>query len=60
VITIPAREFTNLAMINGNEKTYSIIVHNGVVKEWVGFGWIVLHPATPEDLAKYPTVGESK
>ena len=53
---IPASEVTNRAMIAGNEKIYGAIVDNGIVKEWVGFGWIPLRDATPEDLENLPVV----
>jgi hypothetical protein len=53
---VPAREFTNIKMIQGNEKEYSIIVDAGVVKQWVGIGWIELRKATTEDKEKYPNV----
>lgn len=54
--TISAKELNNLAMINGNENKYRIVVDNNIVKEWVGIGWIELHKATKEDKELYPTV----
>ena len=43
---IPARKLTNMAMSNGYERLYSIVVDQGIVKEWVGIGWIELRKAT--------------
>lgn len=34
-------ELTTIAMVNGNEKKYSKVVIDGVLKEWVGIGWVV-------------------
>ena len=53
---IPAKELSNIAMVNGNESIYKIVIDNNIVKEWVGIGWIDLRTATPEDLNKYPHV----
>ena len=53
---IPAKELTNMAMVNGNESLYKVVIDNGFVKEWVGIGWLDLRKATPEDFKKYPTV----
>ena len=41
-------------MVNGNEKKYKIVIDNGIVKEWVGIGWIEIRKATKAD--KYPIV----
>lgn len=54
--TVHAREVSNIKMVSGNEKKYTKIIHNGIVKEWVGIGWIPLNEATQEDNEKYPTV----
>ena len=52
------KKLTNLAMVNGNEKKYSIVIDSNTVKEWVGIGWIELREATDSDRETYPTVGE--
>jgi hypothetical protein len=57
---IPASELTNRAMVAGNEKVYKVVIDQGYVKEWVGFGWIDLRKATPSDLKKHPTVTRGK
>lgn len=51
--TIPVSEVSNIKMARSNEKKYSVIIHNGVVKEWVAIGWIELRKATDEDKEKY-------
>lgn len=48
--TIDIREVSNLKMVSGNEKRVRKIVQDGVVKEWVGFGWVEVRKATPRDL----------
>ena len=53
---IPVRAITNPEMIGGNEKIHPIIIHNDIVKEWVGFGWIELRDALPSDIDLYPVV----
>ena len=57
--TVAARELNSVAMAQGNEHKYSIVIDEGVVKEWVGIGWIELRKARPEDTEKYPTVERS-
>ncbi len=58
-MNIPIKEVTNSAMIAGNEKKYTHIILNNIVKQWVGIGWIDLHIASTKDLEKYPTVGDT-
>jgi hypothetical protein len=48
------RDVSTLAMTSGNEKKLSKVIHEGILKEWVGIGWIDLRPATKEDSKKYP------
>jgi hypothetical protein len=55
-MTIPAKELTNRAMVKGNEHLYSIVIDNGILKEWVAIGWLEVREATPEDFKKYPVV----
>ena len=55
--TVHVREISNIKMVSGNEKKYSKVIHNGVVKVWVGIGWIAEDTqATKEDHEKYPVV----
>lgn len=53
---IKAEKLSNMAMVAGGEKRVQIVVHGNDVKEWVGFGWIILRKATAEDRRKYPKV----
>ncbi len=55
---IPASELSNLRMATGNEKKYTHVIHDGVLKHWVGYGWVSEGPATPEDYTLYPEVIE--
>ena len=43
-------------MAAGNEKKYSIVIIDGVKKEWVGIGWIDIGKPTVKDKITYPTV----
>ena len=54
--TVKATELSKLRMVAGNEKIYDAVIDEGVLKEWVGIGWIDIGPATEEDHKKYPTV----
>lgn len=53
---IPAKELTNMAMVNGNESLYKVVIDTGIIKEWVGIGWIELRKANPADYKKIPEV----
>lgn len=54
--TIKRSELTNLRMVAGNEKKYSVVIIDGVVKEWVGIGWIEIREPTEEDRKTLSTV----
>lgn len=54
--TVPAHKLSNRAMVSGNEAYYRIVIDDGIVKEWVGIGWIELRKASKSDIGKYPTV----
>ena len=54
--TVKASELSTLKMTCGNEKKYSVVIHNGMRKQWIGFGWVTERNATVEDERKYPTV----
>lgn len=49
-------DVSTIAMVVRNEKTISKVIHDGVVKEWVGIGWITLGPAKATDYLKIPQV----
>ena len=57
---VSAKMLSKLAMIQGNEKKYSIVIDEDILKQWIGFGWIELREATTEDLKKYPIVIRGK
>jgi hypothetical protein len=50
------RDVSTTAMVAGNEKRFHTIIHDGMVKEWVGFGWITERTATADDLRSLPSV----
>ena len=54
--SIPWSAVSNVRMAAGNEKKHPIVILDGIVKEWVGFGWIGDDKATKADFKKYPTV----
>lgn len=54
--TVRADELSTVRMVAGNEKKYDLVIQNDHLKEWVGFGWIVIRLATDEDRLNYPTV----
>ena len=54
--TVKASELSTIRMTTGGEKKHSVVIHEGVVKEWVGMGWIDVRIATKIDRKKYPTV----
>jgi hypothetical protein len=53
---VAVKELGNIKMVEGNEHLYNIVIDKGILKEWVGIGWIEVREATPEDAEKYPTV----
>ena len=55
---ISYREVSNIAMTTGKEKTLSKVIHKGILKEWVGIGWVDLRTANKDDFEKYPEVKE--
>jgi len=54
--TVKRNELSNIRMVAGNEKKYSMVILNDHLKEWVGIGWVVIRLATDEDRKNYPTV----
>lgn len=52
--TVKLSELSNLRMVAGNEKKYDTVVIAGVVKQWVGIGWVGEDKATEADCKKYP------
>jgi hypothetical protein len=60
--TVKASDLSLLKMVAGGEKRHKIIVDtDGILKEWVGFGWINLRQATERDRERWPrVVGKSE
>ncbi len=53
---VKASELSKLKMTAGNENSYSKVVQDGRLLQWVGIGWIDLEAAAEEDYANYPEV----
>lgn len=54
--TVQARELTKFKMTAGNEKKYTAVIDEGILKEWVAIGWIDVREANETDYKKYPVV----
>lgn len=54
--TVDASKLSTMAMVAGGEKKRRYVIDDGVLKEWVGFGWISLGKPTKAQVAKYETV----
>lgn len=48
-------QLSNIRMAAGNEKRYSMVIVDGILKGWFGIGWIGDDAATIEDKEKYLT-----
>lgn len=51
---IPVGNLSNIYMSLRGEHLHPVVIHDGMVKRWVGMGWVTEDPATAEDRAKYP------
>jgi len=57
ITTVHASDLTLVKMDAGGEKRHKIVVDtDGILKEWVGFGWIDLRPASEADRGRWPRV----
>ena len=56
--TVKRSDLEPWKMVAGMEDIYPVVIDDGIRKAWVAIGWIVVRPATPEDLLTYPTVIE--
>lgn len=54
--TVHIDDVSNIRMVAGGEKRHPIVILDGILKEWVGIGWIGNLPPTDEERAKYPIV----
>lgn len=43
-------------MAAGNEKRFTRVIDENILKEWVAIGWVDVRKATKEDKKKYPKV----
>lgn len=57
--TVKRSELTHRKMVAGNEKKYTTVIIEGIVKDWVGIGWVGEDKATDEDRAKFPEMVEN-
>lgn len=53
---VHVEQLTIIRMSCGGAKRHPIVIDGGVVKEWVGIGWVEKGKATAEDKKKYPAV----
>jgi hypothetical protein len=56
--TIPASKLSTISMVAGGEKKHPRVIHEGILKNWVGFGWVNERKATNKDKQTYPTAIE--
>ena len=54
--TVTREACSTLKMVAGNEEKHPVVIADGIVREWVGFGWIGEEKATEQDFLDYPTV----
>ncbi|KHE93685.1 MAG: hypothetical protein K8F52_06130 [Candidatus Scalindua rubra] len=47
-------DLRTISMVTKNERKYQTVIHAGILKDWVGFGWAELGKPTKEDFEKYP------
>lgn len=50
------RDVSTIAMVAGNEKKFTKIIHDRQIKQWVGIGWVSEEIAQPHHYLKYPEV----
>lgn len=56
ITTVTHKQCDTIAMVEGGERRHPIIIDGNRVMQWVGFGWISLREATPDDRTKYPAL----
>lgn len=52
--TVSFKDVSTISMVNVGEKKIKKVIHDGVVKEWVGIGWVPTDERPDPD--KIPTV----
>jgi len=55
-MTVQLKELSSIKMAGKNGTKYSKIIHNDMIKQWVGIGWVSEGKATKQDYRKYPVV----
>lgn len=53
--TISAKRCSTLAMVTHNDEP-DLVIDEGMVKRWVGFGWVTEREAKKRDYKEYPLV----
>ena len=54
--TVEASELSKFKMAAGGEKRYDCVIDEGILKDWVGIGWVDVRTATKNDYKKFPVV----
>ena len=49
----------NPVSMSVDEKLPQLVIDDGILKRYVGIGWVDERMATPDDYKKYPTVKRS-
>lgn len=53
---IKRSELSNTRMVAKNEQKYATVIDKGIVKDWVGIGWIDIREADESDYNSIPVV----
>jgi hypothetical protein len=53
--TVPLSKLSTVSMVAGGEKKHPRVIHDGLLKNWVGIGWVTERKATATDKKNYPT-----
>ena len=54
--TVKRAALSTIKMVAGGEKKHPVVILDGDVRRWVGFGWVNEGKADAADRKKYPTV----
>lgn len=54
--TVRRSACSRIAMVGRNERKFTRVIDDGVLKEWVAIGWIDIRKATKSDRSRYPKV----
>lgn len=53
---VDASKLSTRRMTAGGEKKYPVVIDGGILKTWVGFGWVRERKAQKKDYDQYPVV----